>query len=82
MIYAVGVGFVIGALQAYGRYLGLPFVAAIVTSQALIMFTTTDFVVLLLTHGLLVSFLLLSMTNPPTISDRRRDVSLTQPAEQ
>lgn len=65
IIYSVGVGLVIAFLRAYGRYLGLPLVAAMMTSQVMTMFISTDFITLFLTHGMLVSLFVLAMIREP-----------------
>lgn len=65
IVYSVGVGLVIAFLRAYGRYLGLPLVAAMMTSQVMTMFISTDFITLFLTHGMLVSLFVLAMIRKP-----------------
>lgn len=64
VLYACGVGMVIAILRAYGRHLGLPFVTAITAGQVVTMISSTDFVTLFLTHGMLVSLILLTMVRP------------------
>jgi hypothetical protein len=63
-IYAIGVGMIVAILQSYGRYLGLPFVGAIMMTQVVTMISSTDFVTLFLTHGMLISLVLLAMARP------------------
>lgn len=63
-IYAIGVGMIVAILQSYGRYLGLPFVVAIMMTQIVTMISSTDFVTLFLTHGMLFSLVLLAMARP------------------
>lgn len=65
VIYSVGVGIVIAAIDSFGRYLGLPVVAAVMAVQVMTMLTATDFVTMFLTHGLIVSFLLLAIVRTP-----------------
>lgn len=76
MLYSVGVGIVIAALQAFGRRLGHPFVTAVMFVQIATMLTATDFITMFLTHGLLASFVLLAIVRAPgerhTIGARKR----------
>lgn len=65
VLYSVGVGIVIAILQAFGRYLGLPLVAAVMIVQIATMLTATDFVTMFLTHGLFASFILLAIIRAP-----------------
>lgn len=64
VLYSFGVGVTLAILQSYGRYLGLPFVASITTTQVVTMISSTDFVTLFLTHGMLISLVLLAMARP------------------
>jgi len=74
VFYSIGVGLVLACMQSFGRKLGLPFVASIVTAQVATMFLSTDFVTLFLTHGMLVSIILLAMINAPQGNKRRAPV--------
>lgn len=65
IIYAFGVGLLFAIFQAYGTYLGLPFVVAATMGQVLTMIRATDFVTLFLTHGMLISLLLLAVARSP-----------------
>lgn len=70
LLYAIGVGLVVAYINAQSRTIGLPLVAAIMTAPAVTMFSSTDFITLFLTHGMIVSLLLLSLIEP-----RRRHAS-------
>ncbi|RFC66758.1 MULTISPECIES: hypothetical protein [Mesorhizobium] len=71
VFYSAGVGLVLAYLNAFGRKLGLPFVASIVTAQVATMFSSTDFITLFLTHGMLVSIVLLAMISAPEEKSRK-----------
>ncbi len=64
-LYALGAGLVIAILQAFGRKLGLPLVAAFMAYPVATMVTSTDFLTLFMTHGLLASFVILASINVP-----------------
>lgn len=80
-IYAVGVGFVLSILHSYGRYFGLPFIAAIMMGQVMTMLVATDFVTLFLTHGMLISLVLPAFMKSPPVRSARigRRVRATHP---
>lgn len=61
LLYSCGVGIVVSLLQSFSRRLGRPFVVAVMLGQVSTMITSTDFLSLFLTHGMLFSFLVLSM---------------------
>ncbi|RUM98859.1 hypothetical protein EET67_04220 [Pseudaminobacter arsenicus] len=63
--YSICVGLVIAFLNTYGRYLGLPLVAAMLAVQMMTMFTGTDFLTMLLTHGMLASLFVLMVMEAP-----------------
>lgn len=65
IVYAMGAGLTLALIDAHGRYQGVSFIVAIMTSQVLTMFTSTDFVTLFLTHGMLLSFMLLGIVGRP-----------------
>lgn len=65
LLYSAGVGLTLALVNAHGRHQGVPFVTAIMTSQVLTMFVSTDFVTLFITHGMLVSILMLGLIGKP-----------------
>lgn len=71
-LYSIGVGLVIAFIASYGRRLGVPTTCAIFAVQVITMFTGTDFLTMLLTHGLLASLLLLTAIRPPRPKSRSR----------
>ena len=77
IIYAVSVGLTIALINAHGRYQGGPFVAALMTSQVLTMLVSTDFITMFLSHGMAISFLLLSIISPPTSANKLQRPILT-----
>ena len=64
LIYAAGAGMVIAICDAYGRYLGPGLVAAAMIGQYAALITSTDFLTLFLTHGLLLALVLLALMKP------------------
>ena len=64
LIYAVGVGAIFAFFESYGRYLGQSFVAAAMMGQVISMVRASDFLTMFLTHGLLVSLVLLVIMSP------------------
>lgn len=65
LVYATGVGLTLAVLQSHGRSLGDPFVAATMMGQVATMFLSADFLTLFLTHGMLVSLVLLALVRAP-----------------
>lgn len=63
--YAIGVGFLIAIFHTYGRYMGLPFMAALIIGPLLSMLRSTDFATLFLTHGMLLFLVLLLLLRSP-----------------
>ena len=69
LIYAAGVGGIFSIFQTYGRHLGQSFVAAATVGQVVSMLRAADLLTMFLTHGLLVSLLLLVVISPPESAD-------------
>ncbi|MGX5711652.1 hypothetical protein ACWKWJ_03045 [Sphingopyxis terrae subsp. ummariensis] len=69
LLYAAGVGGIFSIFQTYGRYLGQSFVAAATVGQVVSMLRSADLLTMFLTHGLLVSLLLLVVISPPESAD-------------
>jgi len=65
LCYSVGAGLIVAICQAYGQILGRGLVAAAMMGQYAAMVTSTDFLTLFLTHGLLLALLLLAVMRPP-----------------
>jgi hypothetical protein len=65
LLYSVGAGLTVALLNAHGRRQGVAFVSSVTAVQVVTMFSSTDFVTLFLTHGMLLSFLLLGFIDPP-----------------
>ncbi|RUM96282.1 hypothetical protein EET67_19155 [Pseudaminobacter arsenicus] len=78
--YSICVGLVIAFLDAYGRYLGLPLVAAMLSVQMMTMFTGTDFLTMFLTHGMLASLVVLMVMGSPSERRQRKRPPITDPA--
>jgi len=64
LIYSVGVGMILAIFESYGKYMGSPFTvsATIITA---VNFTAADLLTLLLTHGLAILVLLLTLMCSP-----------------
>ncbi|SBV32775.1 membrane protein of unknown function [uncultured Sphingopyxis sp.] len=69
--YALGVGTIFAIFQSYGRYLGPSFVAPAMMGQVLTMVRSSDFLTTFLTHGLLVSLVLLVIISSPEESGKK-----------
>jgi hypothetical protein len=65
LVYAAGVGIIFSIFQTYGRYLGQSFVAAVMVGEVVSMVRSADLLTMFLSHGLLVSLLLLVVISPP-----------------
>lgn len=65
IVYSIGAGLVIALINAHARRQGVAFVTAIMAVPALTMFTSTDFITLFLSHGVLLGFLLLGVIERP-----------------
>ncbi|MGN6306385.1 MAG: hypothetical protein ACTHNH_16300 [Mesorhizobium sp.] len=59
LVYSIGFGIVLSAMDTLGRKLGMPFVVGSMTLIVWKIATTTDFLTAMLTHGLLLALLLL-----------------------
>jgi len=75
-IYAVGVGLLFSFLQAYGKYMGVPYVVAATSSFVLVIFAA-DFLTLFMTHGMLVLVLLFTLVRSPQAEGRDNGESHT-----
>lgn len=67
IFYSFGTGLILAILQAYGRRLGHTFVIAIAFQSALNMFSSTDFLTLFMTHGMMILIILLMIMRPPNV---------------
>jgi hypothetical protein len=65
IIYSIGVGFALALINAHAKEQGVPFITALMASQVMTMFVSSDFVTLFINHGLLFAFLLLGMIGSP-----------------
>lgn len=66
LLYSVGAGLTLALINAHSKYQGVPFVTAMMTNQILTMYVSTDFVTLFVSHGMIISFLLLGVIEPST----------------
>lgn len=64
VLYSIGVGMVFSIIDAFAKKLGERVVIAMFIILVLIMLTTSDFVVMFLTQGLLLAILLVAVTGP------------------
>jgi hypothetical protein len=55
---------VIAFINQYGKSLGTPIVCSVMVVQVMTMLTGSDFLTMFLTHGLLVSLMLLAAVRP------------------
>ena len=67
-LYSIGFGFVLGFLDARARSLGLALVGASFALLVLTIAASSDFLTVLLTHGLLLALLLLLILKPRSAS--------------
>jgi oligosaccharide repeat unit polymerase len=61
LLYSIVIGFLLGWLKNYSTKYGHQFIAAAFSIPFLIIFTSSDLVTMFLSHGLLISFILLMM---------------------
>lgn len=66
LLYSVGAGLVVALINAHSERQGVAFVTSIMAVPALTMFTSTDFITLFLSHGVLLAFLLLGLIERPS----------------
>jgi len=64
-LYSIGVGLALALINAHAKRQGVPFVTALMASQVMTMFVSSDFVTLFINHGLLFAFLLLGVIGSP-----------------
>ncbi|WP_374525853.1 hypothetical protein [Sphingopyxis sp.] len=67
LLYSAGAGLTLALLNAHGRRQGVAFISSVTAIQMVTMFSSTDFVTLFLSHGVLLSFLLLGIIDPPQL---------------
>lgn len=65
ILYAIGVGLMFAIFEAYGRYLGQSFVAAALFGQMVTMIRASDFLTMFLTHGVLISLIVMVFVRTP-----------------
>lgn len=65
LLYSTGAGLTLALLNAHGRRQGVAFISSVTAIQMTTMFTSTDFVTLFLTHGMLLAFVLLGIIDRP-----------------
>lgn len=61
VVYSIGLGLLIALLNAFGRRIGHPFVAAVGFATIVNVLTSTDLVTAVLTHGLLLLIVVLAL---------------------
>lgn len=72
VVYSIGVGLIFAIFQTYGRHLGVPFLAAVMIVQTRSMIGSTDFVTLFLTHGMLISLVMLALVPSQNAQPKQR----------
>lgn len=79
-LYSFGAGLLIAIFNTYGRFLGLPFIVAVMIRPMQTMLLSTDFPTLFLTHGMLLLLLLMPLLPAPGSERgaRRRKQSLPE----
>lgn len=65
LLYSVGAGLTLALLNAHGRRQGVAFISSVTIIQMMTMFSSTDFITLFLSHGVLLTFLLLGIIDRP-----------------
>ncbi|MGB3792186.1 MAG: hypothetical protein WA978_05540 [Sphingopyxis granuli] len=65
LLYSVGAGLTLALLNAHGKRQGVAFISSVAIIQMMTMFTSTDFLTLFISHGVLLAFLLLGLIDRP-----------------
>jgi len=72
ILYSIGVGLTLAVINAHAKEQGVPFITALMASQVMTMFVSSDFVTLFLNHGLLFAFVLLGVIGSPEQDGTKR----------